>query len=127
MVSTCLLILELYSRHRSSSDLEYFRRKLWESQPCGLNTINDNTDPERLFSENNSTARSEHSSVNRLNSFNSDMYNESIDDSLEDEAMMEVFINNNMYGSDLDEVNTIASFMTEEGQDDTLQRSANLG
>ena len=121
------MILELYSRHRSCSDLACVRRKLWESQPYGLNTIDDNTDPERLLSENNSTTRSERSSVTRLNSFNSDIYNESIDDSLEDEAMMEVFINNNMYGSDLDEVNTIASFMTEQDQDDTLQRSANFG
>ena len=126
MLSTCL-ILELYSRHRSCSDLAYVRRKLWESQPCGLNTIDDNIDPERQLSEINSTARSERSSVNRLNSFNSDIYNESIDDSLEDEAMMEVFINNNMYGSDFDEVNTVASFMTELDQDDTLQRSENFG
>ena len=92
-----------------------------------MNTIDDNIEPERLLSENNSTARSERSSVNRLNSFNSDIYNESIDDSLEDEAMMEVFINNNMYGSDFDEVNTVASFVTELDQDDTLQRSENFG
>ena len=40
---------------------------------------------------------------------------------------MEVFINNNMYGSDFDEVNTVASFVTELDQDDTLQRSENFG